>query len=183
MPFFEGCDPFATWMDDTSAAAEDAYWALDNEGSGAAKLLSSVEKLVREEGGGELVGVVGFSMGAKVGMEVVRRLEARGGGEGKGVRVMVSVCGTVPYRGGGDAAREEGGRRMLERGLVKAQSVHLIGETDPWRAEGEKLIKFFAEERRKVIWFKGGHHMPAEDAVNKQVAKIMLAACPRGNGS
>jgi hypothetical protein len=72
---------------------------------------------------------------------------------------------------------------MLERGLVKAQSVHLIGETDPWRAEGEKLVSFFTEEGRKVIWFRGGHHMPAEDAVNKQVVRIMLAACQGEKGT
>ena len=119
--------------------------------------------------------MVGFSMGAKVGMEVVRRLEGREGGGG--VKVVVCVCGTVPYRGGGDAAREEGGKRMLGRGVVRAQSVHLVGETDPWRAEGEKLVGYFGEEGRKVMWFRGGHHMPAEDAVNKQVARIMLAAC------
>ncbi|KAH6838493.1 serine hydrolase FSH [Chaetomium sp. MPI-CAGE-AT-0009] len=174
LPFFEDCGPFATWLDDSSAAAEDPYWGADNNNndtsSGVAALVASLEQMVRDEGAGPVVGVVGFSMGAQVGMEVARRMAGA-------VRVVVSVCGTVPYRGGGDAAREEGFRGMVERGLVRAQSVQLIGEADPWRGQSEKLVRFFEEEGRRVIRFKGGHHMPLDDAINKQVVRIMLAAC------
>ncbi|KAK3295353.1 serine hydrolase FSH [Chaetomium fimeti] len=172
LPFFEECGPFATWMDDTSAATEDPYWGADHsdDSSGVSALLASIERLVRDEGAGPVVGVVGFSMGAQVGMEVSRRM-------GEAVRVVVSVCGTVPYRGGGDAAREEGFRRMVERGRVRAESVQIIGETDPWRGQSEKLVGFFEEDGRRVIRFRGGHMMPADDAINKQVVKVMLAAC------
>ena len=125
--------------------------------------------------GEDVVGVVGFSQGAKVGVEVVRRLEA----EGRGPRVFVAVCGTVPF-GGGGGEREEGWRGYLERGLVRAESVHLIGEADPWRGESERLVAVFEEAGRRVVRFKGGHHMPLEEGVNRQVVRIILEACREG---
>jgi hypothetical protein len=171
-------------MDDTSPGAEQAYY----DGGDIAKLVEEVWGI------GDVVGVVGFSMGAKVGMEVVRRLEAgdgEGGGGGgggdkgaAGVKVVVAVCGTVPFQGGGrggvdeeEQAREKGYRESLARGLVKAESVHLIGAGDPWRGESEKLVDLFGEEKRRVIRFSGGHHMPADDAMNRQVARIIMMEC------
>jgi hypothetical protein len=52
----------------------------------------------------------------------------------------------------------------------------LIGEGDPWRGQSEKLVAFFEEEGRRVIRFKGEHHMPADEAVNRQVVRMVLAA-------
>lgn len=156
------------------------------EGAGIDKLVQQVKKALGGDGDGdgagqEAVGVVGFSMGAKVGMEVVRRLEKEyeGGGAIR-VKIMVAVCGTVPFQGGGgddDGAREKGWKESLGKGVVRAESVHLIGERDPWRGESEKLVQFFAEEGRRVLRFKGSHHMPVEDAVNRQVVRMILAAC------
>ncbi|KAG7291130.1 hypothetical protein NEMBOFW57_001141 [Staphylotrichum longicolle] len=185
LPFFEGCGPYLTWMDDRSPEKEHAYWGSGggggdaNEGAGVKKALGGDED---GDGVGQgVVGVVGFSMGAKVGMEVVRRLEKEyeGGGAIR-VKIMVAICGTVPFGGGGgdeDGAREKGWKESLGKGLVSAESVHLIGERDPWRGESEKLVQFFGEEGRRVLRFKGGHHMPVEDAVNRQVVRMILAAC------
>jgi hypothetical protein len=140
-------------MDDTSPEAEQAYYDGDE-----------ITKLVEE----------------------VRGV----GGVVAGVKVLVAVCGTVPFQGGGgqggfddrggeeEHARGKGYRESLAKGAVKAESVHLIGDGDPWRGESEKLVEFFGEKRR-VIRFSGGHHMPADDAVNRQVARIIMAACRR----
>jgi hypothetical protein len=38
------------------------------------------------------------------------------------------------------------------------------------------LLGFFAEEGRRVIWFKGEHQMPGDEAVNRQVVRMVLAA-------
>ncbi len=177
---------------DGTPEAEEVFWNSGSVNSASASSTSSssssatpdekggvgeVDALVAEvkKLGDDVVGVVGFSQGAKVGLEVVRRLEK----EGRGPRVFVAVCGTVPF-GGGGGEREEGWRRYLERGLVKAESVHLIGEADPWRGESEKLVAVFEEARRKVVRFKGGHHMPLEEGVNRQVVRIIVEACREG---
>lgn len=146
----------------------------------------TLSRLMEEiKGLGNVVGVVGFSMGAKVGMEVVRRLQAEGD-DGR-VKFFLACCGTVPFQGGDETARKAGRKESegrdeafkdnLAKGVVKAESMHLIGEGDPWRAESERLVEFFAEEKRRVVRFRGEHHMPVDDAVNRQVVRIMLAAC------
>ncbi|KAK4123032.1 hypothetical protein N657DRAFT_690712 [Parathielavia appendiculata] len=168
LPFFEGCGPYLTWMDDVSGPrAEEAYY----EGDAIRDLAREVEQM-------RVVGIVGFSMGAKVAMGVVRLLEAEGGAN---IRVVAAVCGTVPFQGGYirgllDEAREKAYQGSLVKGVVQAESVHLIGDGDPWRVQSEKLVGFFAEEGRRVIRFEGEHHMPADDAVNREVAMLILAA-------
>ncbi|AEO68735.1 uncharacterized protein THITE_2054654 [Thermothielavioides terrestris NRRL 8126] len=183
LPFFEGCGPYLRWVDDEAPERERAYWA-EGEGGDVDRLVREVRGLGSSGGSGRrrVVGVVGFSQGAKVGMEVVRRLEGMGRmgeeeeGNGVDVKVVVAVCGTAPFQGGGDE-REKGFRGSLEKGVVKAASVHLIGEDDPWRPESEKLVEFFDEARRKVIVFEGGHQMPAAEWVNTQAVRVVLDAC------
>ncbi|KAK4238978.1 serine hydrolase FSH [Achaetomium macrosporum] len=182
LPFFDGCGPFFCWMDDRTPEAEARYWV-----EGMNQVVAEVERL------GPFVGVLGFSQGAKVAMEVVRRLErvhrgACGDEKEEGAcpswfKVVVTVCGTAPFQGGVEGrlvrdgqqeARDKGFRESLAGGVVKAQSVHLIGEEDPWRPESEKLVEFFDEVRRTVIRFKGEHHMPRDNETNGQVARLIL---------
>ncbi|KAL2192914.1 serine hydrolase FSH [Corynascus similis CBS 632.67] len=178
LPFFQGCEPYLTWMDDSSAEAEAAYWN-GNSNSLLGKLVEEIKGLGGGDGG-DVVGLVGFSMGGKVATEVVRRLEAAGD---RRVKVVVPVCATVPLQGGlvkegdKDEAKEKGYREILARGVVRAESVHLIGERDPWRPQSEMLVDFYDEKGRSVIRFKGEHHMPLNDAINSNVSKIILTAC------
>ncbi|KAL2156635.1 hypothetical protein VTH82DRAFT_1380 [Thermothelomyces myriococcoides] len=173
LPYFEGCGPYLTWMDDTTPEAEKAYW----DGSPLfERLLEQIKKLP-----GPVVSLVGFSMGGKVAMELTRRLEKEGDHR---IKMVISVCGTLPLQGGIDessGARDEmkemGYREILGRGPVKAKSIHLIGEDDPWRPQSEVLVDFFDEKARSVIRYKGGHHMPLDDTLNRQVAKMVLVAC------
>ncbi|AEO58227.1 hypothetical protein MYCTH_2305422 [Thermothelomyces thermophilus ATCC 42464] len=184
LPFFEGCGPYLTWMDDSSAEAEKEYW----DGSPLfERLLEQIKRLSGPEGGsagaGPVVALVGFSMGGKVAMELTRRLEGEGD---RRIKMVIPVCGTVPLQGGFDEGgarnetKEKGYREILGRGPVKAKSIHLIGEDDPWRPESEVLVDFFDETGRSVIRFKGAHHMPLDDALNRQVARMILAACKDG---
>ncbi|KAL2163961.1 hypothetical protein VTH06DRAFT_3174 [Thermothelomyces fergusii] len=172
LPYFEGCGPYLTWIDDTTPQSEKAYW----DGSPHfERLLEQIKRLP-----GPVVGFVGFSMGGKVAMELTRRLEREGD---RRVKMVVSVCGTLPLQGGFDERgirnemKEKAYREILGRGRVRAKSIHLIGETDPWRPESEVLIDFFDEKGRSVIRFQGGHHMPLDDTLNRQVAKLILTAC------
>jgi dienelactone hydrolase len=170
-------------MDDSTPAAEKAFWAGDEMD----RLTQQVRQL------GNVVGLVGFSMGAKMAMEVARRLENADAGGGKertaaGVKIVVCVCGTAPFHGGlsgdigkgeKDSEREALYREALAKGVVKAASVHWIAARDPWRAESERLVEFFDEGTRKVICARGAHHMPLDDTANGQLAKMVLEAVGR----
>ncbi|KAK4464033.1 serine hydrolase FSH [Cladorrhinum samala] len=162
LPYFEGAEPYLKWLSDSEVSEEELHWT------------SGLDRLVNEfEAQGPFVGVIGFSQGAKAGMYLTRRLEQ----EGRAVSFFVSVCGTVPFQGIKDGEKGEKYKQSLEKGgIVKTESIHVIGTDDPWRVESEALVDFFAERTRRVVRCKGGHQMPVEDAVNKQLAAMMLAA-------
>ncbi|KAK0737217.1 serine hydrolase-domain-containing protein [Apiosordaria backusii] len=138
LPFFEGADPYLKWLEDSTPQEEKVHWA-------------ELDRLVREaEEKGPFVGVVGFSQGAKAGMEL----------------------------GGKDTEREGGYKESLGLGKVaRTESFHLIGEDDPWRGESEALVGFFDEGRRRVRRFKGGHQMPLDKGVNQEVVEWILGVC------
>ncbi|KAL1838453.1 hypothetical protein VTJ49DRAFT_2650 [Mycothermus thermophilus] len=180
LPFFEGCDPYLAWLDDTTPASEQAFWA----GNEIANLAREIRQL------GDVVAIVGFSQGAKIAMEVVRRLEEEGSSSSSPspVKIVLSICGTAPFHGGliggggkgeQDPEREALYQESLKRGVVKAESVHWIAERDPWKAESDKLVDFFDETTRKVIRARGGHHMPLDDKANEQLAKLVTEAVKR----
>ncbi|KAK4096447.1 hypothetical protein N658DRAFT_569862 [Parathielavia hyrcaniae] len=141
--------------------AQQAYW----EGNAIRDLAREVRRL----------GVVGSSgsrdMGARVAMEVVRFLEVddarlRGGGsEHRGCRGRLQPW-TVPFQGGSRAYWES-----LAKGIVRTESVHLIGDADSWRPQSEELVKFFVDEGRRVIRFNGKNDMPINDAVNREAVE------------
>ncbi|KAK4201950.1 putative serine hydrolase [Triangularia verruculosa] len=162
LPFFEGAEPYLKWLSDSTPQEEKVHW-------------SELERLVDEvERQGPFVGVVGFSQGAKAGMELVRYLENKG----KEVRFWVGVCGTVPFQGGGSEERKKGYRDSLGLGRVsKTASFHLIGEDDPWRGESEALVGFFDDGTRRVRRFNGGHQVPLNKGVNQELVDWALAAC------
>lgn len=162
LPYFEGAEPYFKWLSDSELAEEELHWT-----SGLERL---VEQFVAQ---GPFVGVIGFSQGAKAGMYLTRRLE----NEGRAVSFFMSVCGTVPFQGVKYGEKGEKYKESLdEGGIVKTESIHVIGIDDPWRTESETLVEFFAERTRRVVRCKGGHQMPAEDVVNRQLVAIMLAA-------
>ncbi len=122
---------------------------------------------------------------------------------GRGERVltlpdfMVAVCGTAPFQGvgyrddegngdgDGDLAsaerawneeRRRGFKESLAKGVVNVESIHVIGERDPWRPESEALVEFFDADNRRVIRFDGEHQMPVDYGVNTLLANLMVSA-------
>jgi pimeloyl-ACP methyl ester carboxylesterase len=172
LPFFEGAGPYLKWLCDEPVRDEALHWQCAD---GVDRLVAEYRRL------GPFVGVVGFSQGAKAGMYLVRRLEELN--EAGELRIFVAVCGTSPFEGGREVdgqeeengIRKEGFRESLEKGLVKTESVHVIGDNDPWRVPSETLVGFF-EGPKRVVRFKGAHHMPVEEEVNKLVVDLILAA-------
>ncbi|KAK3681588.1 serine hydrolase FSH [Podospora appendiculata] len=164
LPFFDGAGPFRQWMHDYPVMPEVVDWPE----------LDRMAAILETQG--PFVGIVGFSQGAKAGMLLLRHLERAGHSD---VEFFVSVCGTVPFRGPGEAGEDDERRAMYEQsraqGKLKTESLHFIGESDPYRAESELLLEEFCEPMsRRVVRFKGAHHMPSEDAVNKQLARMIL---------
>ncbi|KXX76090.1 Esterase LovG [Madurella mycetomatis] len=170
LPFFEGSEPYLKWLCDSTPQDEARYWG-DHASAGAGGS-ASLERLVAEyKRLGPFVGVVGFSQGAKAGMYLLRRLEelSKGGLDAIGMRFFLAVCGTARPRDGAVPS-------------VAVESIHVIGDVDPWKEASETLVGYFEAASRKVVRFKEGHHMPAEDGVNKFVAELVIAAYEDSEG-
>lgn len=171
LPFFEGSEPYLKWLCDSTPQDEARYWG-DRASAGAGGS-AGLDGLVAEyQRRGPFVGVVGFSQGAKAGLYLLRRLEelGEGGLDAFGLRFFLAVCGTARPR---DSAAVPS---------VAVESIHVIGDVDPWKEASETLVGYFGAASRKVVRFKGGHHMPVEDGVNKFIAELVIAAYEDSDG-
>jgi len=164
LPIFEGAGPFKTWIRDEPLGAEKMDWEqLD-------------DLYARFHAKGPFAGIVSFSQGAKAALHLIRRLEKEGN-EGA-LRFIVAICATCPYQGITDPEdpRAPLFQESLARGRAELESIHVIADSDPLRKQSEALVQFFDEHNRKVVRFKGGHHMPQEDSVNKLLAQYIMYA-------
>ncbi|KAK0717681.1 serine hydrolase FSH [Lasiosphaeria miniovina] len=177
LPFFEGSGPFYGYLNDSSAAAEEAAggWA---EGD--------LDKLVsdfRREG--PFVGILAFSQGAKAAWHLLRRLEEESAAADAGrslvtppnsqqrrVGFVVAVCGTAPYFQSAPTADIK--RAAAAHVVTGVDTIHVIGDDDLYRAESEALVGFFDAPSRLAVRFPGAHHMPADHAFNASLANLIV---------
>ncbi|KAK3368765.1 serine hydrolase FSH [Podospora didyma] len=157
LAFFEDAGPYREWLRDLIPGAEDA----DESTNSLDHLVTAFRRK------GPFVGIVAFSQGAKMAVHLLRRLEAEK--KGRRTEFVVAICGTVPYFFDDGGVRNE----ML---AVKTESVHVMGDNDPYRLQSEKLVDCFDPESRRVVRFKGGHLMPGDESINKLLLNIILHA-------
>lgn len=207
LPFFAGCDPYLKWLRDESPAEEADETQRQRAED---MLLAEVERRGPFAGvlGFSQGAKVGMYLARRLeeGVMTMTRMgeEGEGEGEGEGVggkqpkldgkaalKFVVAVCGTAPFQGGRGFRREgeeeeaavlrtRAHEECLGRGVVRARSIHIIAERDPWKRESEALMEFFDAAWRKVVRFSGEHHMPASDAVNRRVVRMILEAYREG---
>ena len=149
LPFFEGCEPFYSWIRQKDAPLLPESKAV-------------IEKTIkgREH---EFVGIMGFSQGARFGagllLEQQLRSKEKRNGEGEekesvGFKFGVFLMGTSPPLISGTFSKEEGEE------IVRIPSVHFVGTQDPYLPEGEKLFEHFDEERSSLVQLDVGHRLP-----------------------
>ncbi|KAK4187503.1 serine hydrolase FSH [Podospora australis] len=200
LPFFEGIEPYYKWLPDTNIL-NSSPGALENlDGNGKVVVQESLHwedlpRLVSEYNKqGEVVGILGFSQGAKVGFHLARYLQRHQPGK---IKFFVAICGTSPFQGVGAVSPPEEetdpraelvqqsltGDAKAGLGRVKGvMNIHVIGAQDKWRKESEGLVEFFEKDdhKRKVVRFGGGHQCPPEDKVNKEIVGYILEALKGG---
>jgi predicted esterase len=155
LPFFEGMGPYKRWLTDAETLAEESPW------SGLEQLVELYNK------NGPFVGIIAFSQGAKAALHLLRWLEQRG----DQLDFVALFGGTVPFRNaiGTDEWAD------LIKPAVTTQSIHVVGDDDPWRNESEALLEHFDKSTRMFIRFSGGHHMPIDPAINQKVAQLIIS--------
>ncbi|KAF3036332.1 hypothetical protein E8E12_006576 [Didymella heteroderae] len=179
LPFFDGCGPFARWLPPSEKVTIDIMKA----GTSTGELSKEVERVVRDAvqrvntSGGRVVGLVGFSQGAKVvagllrGAQIRRQLGARGEDWLGSFHFALSVCGSYPppllppsvLKVPELAGKSDEEKERLLSDKIAAPVLHVQGLQDEWKWASDGLISghFEVGEGKSVVeQWDMGHHYP-----------------------
>ena len=156
LPTFEGCGPFYRWMRlrDDSIPKETRR---------------AVDRVIRgPEAEGKVVGVLGFSQGAKLaaGLLLEQQLHGADSGAGhwEGFKFGVFLNGTSP------PLAPEGFSDEDKNALIAIPSLHVVGLKDPWMVESRMLFDHFDKTKAVKLEFDVEHRLPTVEA---ETAKIV----------
>lgn len=177
IPAFADCGPYYRWM--------------APEGEDQAPLQMQVRVLLKNtivDDGGEFVGVLGFSQGARMAAGLLADQEE---GESKGMpewKFGVLLCGSYPPGSlsasrrpipevNGHVMRDTHGetREPDSEEVIRVPTVHMRGLQDIHLEKGRRLSKFFSDKIE--FEFDQGHHLPgaAGDTTSPKTATTDLA--------
>lgn len=164
-PHYAHIKPYRRWHQDENAiglfdvTAED----VERERLLVRDSLNEVIERERQNGpGGSVVGVMGFSQGARVATALCLDPEL-----GRDIKFAIMVCGICPTL----ALSAVESKMPLPLNIV---SVHVQGSVDPWTAKGKKLsMQYFNQGLARVVKFKGGHEIPVKTADVQRIAEAM----------
>ncbi|CZT04210.1 uncharacterized protein RCO7_10825 [Rhynchosporium graminicola] len=160
MPVFEGCGPFYRW---TELGSQDMPEATHKK---IADVLSSRDK--------NIVGIIGFSQGAKLGAGICLEQQIRASRtvdvkQGGLVKFAVFLNSTSPPLTSSTLTAEE------VSVLIRIPSLHVVGLQDPWRGDSEKLYgDSFDKGHSKKIEFDLGHRLPSSDQDTALIAMEIM---------
>lgn len=161
LPAFAGCDPYFRWLIPESQTPEQDQ-----------RRVRQVLRKVIKDDGGEFVGVLGFSQGARLTAGLLADQEERNAAEGMpNWSFGVMLCGAFPPLSlslartpstkpsqGVDEYGET--REPDEDEIIHIPSVLVRGTLDPHCERGRRLVKYFDQETATSLVFKMGHHLP-----------------------
>ena len=177
LPAFADCGPYYKWM------------APEGEDQGPLQLkVRALLKSTMSEDGGQFVGVLGFSQGARMAAGLLADQEQ---GEDDGMpkwKFGVLLCGSYPPasltatrnttpKTNGHVQRDEHGqiREPYAGEMIGVPSVHMRGLQDVHLEKGRRLSKYFSDKIE--FEFDQGHHLPgaAGDTTSPKTATADLA--------
>lgn len=138
------------------------------------------------EDGGDFVGLLGFSQGARLAMGLLRqqqegRAEAIGG-----FSYGVLLCGTYPPLSLSSelllppgatprtAQFETQHFNEEDEGVVDIPTVHVVGDRDPYAPQSRLLVRCSKRESRTVMEFDIRHNLPVKPADTQRLAERMV---------
>ena len=163
LPAFADCAPYYSWLNPGSTTLEQDQ----------RRVRQVLRKIIKDDGG-EFVGLVGFSQGARLTAGLLADQEEGIATEGiPRWKFGVMLCGSYPplslswARSSPPAGKpsqdiDEHGptREPDEDEMIHVPSVLVRGSLDPHCEKGRRLVKYFDPETAIVMEFKMGHHLP-----------------------
>lgn len=173
MPVFAGCDPFYRWM----------FPEGENQAPGQIEVRETLKEAIAQDGG-EFVGVLGFSQGARMSAGL---LADQHNGDNEGMpkfKFGVLCCGAHPPMSLAYSQKpykpvnpdQWGEVRELEPDeIIHIPTVHVTGLQDVHLERGRRLAKYF--DNKIHLEYDMGHHMPgaAGDTTSPKGATTEIA--------
>ncbi|KAI4256701.1 MAG: hypothetical protein L6R35_007499 [Caloplaca aegaea] len=179
LPFFQGMGPYRRWISDAGG---------DEEG----RVLPLLRKTMAEDGG-DFVGLLGFSQGARLAMGLLRdqqqqQQQQKGRADVLGeFEFGVLLCGTYPPLSlssgllllpGGATPRTAQFETLHfdeeDEGVVGIPTVHVVGDRDPYVPKSRLLVRCSKRESRTVMEFDIRHNLPVKPADTQRLADRMV---------
>lgn len=163
LPFFEGMGPYRRWISE----------AGDEEG----KVRPLLQKTMAEDGG-NFVGVLGFSQGARLALGLLHEKQEGHPEALNNFGFGVFICGTYPPLGMGSEMFPVTPTAQFEsqywdgkhEGIINVPSVHVIGDRDPYSHKSRLLARCSEPSSATVMEFSMGHHLPTSPADTQRLA-------------
>ena len=161
LPAFAGCEPYFAWLKPNSPTPEQDQM----------RVRQALKKAIKEDGG-EFVGLVGFSQGARLTAGLLADQVEGNAPEGIPLwKFGVMLCGSFPPLSislarspsakPSQGVDEHGETREPDQDeIIHVPSVLVRGTLDPHCEKGRRLVKYFDPETANVLVFKMGHHLP-----------------------
>ncbi|KAF6224337.1 hypothetical protein HO133_010914 [Letharia lupina] len=161
LPVFAGCEPYFRWLNPASQAPEQDQ-----------RRVRQALRKVMDDDGGEFVGVLGFSQGARLTAGLLADQDERNAADGMpNWKFGVMLCGSfpplslslarTPSTKPSQGVDEHGETREPEDDeIVHVPCVLVRGTLDPHSEKGRRLVKYFDPETAISMVFKMGHHLP-----------------------
>lgn len=123
-----------------------------------------------------LVGIMGFSQGARVVAGLLLYLARVEHPVLEKIKFAIMCCATYPMLwcdGGTEGWVGNGGLGEQGRRKIQIPSLHLVGREDAWKGEAERMAReVWSEEVGREVWeFVGGHQVPLGKGDGKRVGE------------
>ncbi|KAL9124043.1 MAG: hypothetical protein Q9217_006588 [Psora testacea] len=199
LPAFADVGPYYRWMPAEDFSSRGLEAGVREQEDAARRTRESILEVVREgrrgkgeaEGRGEIVGVLGFSQGARMSAGLLAdQEEGRADGEMPRFGFGVLLCGSYPPYSLSNAGkspldwagkRDEHGTLLPPRPeeVIHIPSVHVRGLLDPHLEKGRRLGRYFAgeeeeEEEGEEEWSGYGYGDRKGDGVTKVVLEFEM---------
>ncbi|KAI4216327.1 MAG: hypothetical protein LQ351_001337 [Letrouitia transgressa] len=167
LPYFEGMGPFYRW--------------INSDGDDEAKVRPLLEKTMADDGG-NFVGVLGFSQGARLALGLLHEKQQRRVGAFNNFGFGIFLCGTYPPLGLASALFpvtpvakfKDQQWDSRHEAVLNIPSIHVLGARDPFLIKSRLLVQCSEPSSRTVYKFDIGHHLPVMPADNQLLADSII---------
>ena len=167
LPFFDGMGPYRRW--------------INEEGFDEDKVRPLLRKRMAEDGG-QFVGVLGFSQGARLALGLLHEKQEMEPEAFYELRFGVFICGTYPPLGLSSSLFEVAPIAQFEshswdekhENILSIPSIHVIGDNDPYRHKSRLLAQCSEPSSASIMRFRMGHHLPVLPADTQRLADGIL---------